>query len=69
MVDQTKLNALLAENNAIIKAMTPEEREAMFRAQRESWVRGEMALSKLVKKHVGPNGEIVYDDYESYCFD
>jgi hypothetical protein len=60
---------LVKEANERFNALTPEEQKAHREAQRESWVRGEMALSKLVKKHIGPNGEIIYDDYESYCLD
>ena len=38
------LEALLAQSREKLAAMAPEDREAMWRAQRESWVRGEMAL-------------------------
>jgi hypothetical protein len=42
-----KLNALLEQANAAVAAMTPEERAAMRREQRISWVRGEMQLARL----------------------
>ena len=38
------LTALLAAAKARWDAMTPAEQEAMLRAQRESWVRGELAI-------------------------
>lgn len=38
------LDKLLAEARAKVDAMTPKERAEMYEAQRESWVRGEMAL-------------------------
>jgi predicted Fe-S protein YdhL (DUF1289 family) len=38
------LKDLLAKAKARWDAMTPEEQEAMLRAQRESWARGEMAI-------------------------
>ena len=34
------LKALLAKSAAEVKAMTPYQREKMFEAQRQSWVRG-----------------------------
>jgi len=39
-----KLQALLAAAKARWDAMPPAEQEAMLQAQRESWVRGEMAM-------------------------
>jgi hypothetical protein len=47
---------------------TPEERRVVLDAQRESWARGEMALSALVKKRY-VDGGVVYEDYASYCLD
>ncbi len=69
--DRPELTALIKESVAKFEAMPLEEQEALRRAQRESWVRGEMALGKLVdgKRHVMPDGSIRYDDYEAYCFD
>jgi hypothetical protein len=40
----TKLEAALARAKEWLANATPEEREAMWKAQRESWVRGEMAM-------------------------
>lgn len=64
-----ELMALVAKANAWFNALTPEQQEAHREEQRQSWVRGEMALSKAVKKHTAPDGSIVYEDYASYCFD
>lgn len=38
------LQDLLDRARAQVEAMSPAEREAMYQVQRESWVRGEMAL-------------------------
>lgn len=38
------LDELLRRAVARFRAMTPEQQEAELRAQRESWVRGEMAM-------------------------
>ena len=47
-----------------VKAMTPEEREAMYKAQRESYVRAEMSWPKPKFKWI--NGVKVYDSIEDY---
>ena len=39
---QPALDALLKEARAKLEKMTPEEREAMWKAQRESWTRQDM---------------------------
>ena len=44
---RAELDELLKRAVAAFNAMSPEEQEAHLRAQRESWVRGEMALGKL----------------------
>ena len=38
------LDTLIRESVARVKAMTPEEREAMSRAQRLSWIVGELMM-------------------------
>lgn len=43
MKDKT-LEELLDEAQSLVKTMTPAEYAAMLRRQRESWVRGEMAI-------------------------
>jgi len=48
--ERQKLNDLLAESLAVVEAMSPEEQEEMWQAQRESWVRGEMVLSKMERE-------------------
>lgn len=50
-----------------VKAMTPEEREAMRIAQRDSYAKAELAMPKPNFKWV--NGAKVYDSYEDYCND
>ena len=44
--DRPELTALLVASIAAYKAMTDEEKEALHKAQAESWVRGETELSK-----------------------
>jgi hypothetical protein len=39
-----ELAALIEESKARVATMSDEEREGMYRAQQESWVRGEMAI-------------------------
>lgn len=62
-----ELERLLAESKVKVDAMTPTEREEMFRKQRESWVRGEMFWPKAKFKMI--NSVKVYDSYEDYCND
>lgn len=38
------LDRLIAENNRVVAAMTPEQRREMMRAQRRSWARGEVGI-------------------------
>lgn len=60
-----ELEALIAKAKAQYEAMTPEEREAMHKAQRESWVRAELSWPKP-KSHY-ENGVKVYESYSDYC--
>ena len=60
-----ELQELLRRANAKVAAMTPAEKEAMLRAQRDSWVRGEMGWPNPKYKWV--NGVKVYESYEDYC--
>jgi hypothetical protein len=55
-----ELAALLAQAKAKVEAMTPAERSAMMRAQRRSWVIGEMMLEhpELSREYV----ERIYDE-------
>lgn len=62
-----ELQRLLDVSKRLVDAMTPEQKEAMFKAQRESWVRGEMSWPKPKFKWV--DGVKVYDSYEDYCND
>lgn len=55
----------LKESIEAVNRMTPEEREEMYKAQRESWVRGEMGWPKPKYKMV--DGVKVYESYEDYC--
>ncbi|RWF33743.1 hypothetical protein [Mesorhizobium sp.] len=49
------ISVLLEEAKARVAAMSPDEREAMWQAQRESWVRGEMAMGEtIVAKQAHP---------------
>ncbi len=58
---------LLKEAVAKVEAMTPEEREAMFKKQAEGVARAEASWPKAKFKWV--NGAKVYDSYEDYCND
>ena len=60
-----ELQELLSRAAAKVAAMTPAEKEAMLRAQRDSWVRGEMGWPNPKYKWV--NGVKVYESYEDYC--
>lgn len=62
-----KLEALLKRAKETVDAMTPEEREAMLAAQRESWVRGELGWPKAKFRRV--DGAKVYDSHEDYLND
>jgi hypothetical protein len=42
--EEVRLDELLRRSAARFRAMTPEQQEAELRAQRESWVRGEMGI-------------------------
>ena len=44
MSDRSELDELIKKAKAVYDAMTPKEKEAYDKAQRDSWVRGEMAL-------------------------
>lgn len=44
LADRPELTELLAKSRAIYEAMTPEQKREMHRAQRESWVVGELML-------------------------
>jgi len=67
IVTDPELLHLLEESKARVAAMTPEEREAMLKVQRESFVRGEMGWPK--PKFRWENGVKVYESYEDYCND
>jgi len=62
-----ELTKLLEESKKLVESMTPEQREAMYKAQRESYVRGEMGWPK--PKYRWINGVKVYDSYQDYCND
>ena len=47
------LSALIREAIVSFNAMTPEQQEAHLRAQRESWVRGEMAMAEWDRRRTG----------------
>lgn len=62
-----ELQRLLEESKRLVDAMTPEQREEMYKAQRGSWVKAEMSWPKPKFKWV--DGVKVYDSYEDYCND
>jgi hypothetical protein len=65
-IPHPELDKALADAKERMARMTPEELDAMRKAQRESWVRGQ---------DWGPynfrweNGVKVYASYEDYCAD
>ena len=63
----TNLDELIKQAQAKLDAMTPKEKEAMYKAQRESWVRAEMNWPKPKFKWI--RGVKVYDSYEDYIND
>lgn len=46
-ISDAELDDLLRRAKEKFDKMTPEEQDEMLRKQRESWVRGEMALAKM----------------------
>ena len=61
------LQDLIRKACAAFDALPPHEQAEIRRQQRQSWVRGEMALEKPKYKWV--DGVQVYDSYEDYCND
>lgn len=59
------LDQLIAEAKAKVAAMSPEELEAMRKAQRESYVRAELSWPRP-RFHL-VNGVKTYDSYKDYC--
>lgn len=65
--EREELKKLLEDAGNWWRNATPQEREEMIRAQRESWVRAEMEWPKAKFKFV--NGVKVYESYEDYVND
>lgn len=65
------LEAKLKEAAAQVRAMTPEQREKMYRKQRESYVRAEMSWPKAKYHWEMRDGQRckVYESWEDYCND
>ena len=57
----------LIEAVAAFKALSPEQQEAMIRAQRESWARSIVEWPK--PRYRWENGMKIYESYEDYCND
>lgn len=51
MKEDPELRKLLDAAKKAWQAMTPEQQEAHLKAQRESWARGEIALSECERAH------------------
>jgi hypothetical protein len=62
-----ELEKLLRESAEAVQKMTPEQREEMFRQQRESWVRSVVEWPK--SNYRWEDGVKVYDSYEDYLND
>ncbi len=67
MKTDPKLVKLLEESAAKVAAMSPKDREAMFKQQRDGWVKAEMSWPKAKYKWI--NGVKVYDSLEDYYND
>lgn len=63
----TDLDELLKRGVEQVKAMTEDERRAMWREQVKGVVRAEMSWPKPKYKFI--NGVKVYESYEDYCND
>lgn len=63
-LDRPKLEALLTEAKRLVEAMSPEQKDAMLRAQAESWARAEASWPRPRFHYV--NGIKVYDSFEDY---
>lgn len=64
--DRPELTELLRKAKELVDKMTPEEKDAMLKAQAESWARAEANWPKP-KFHYDENGAKVYHSYEDYC--
>jgi hypothetical protein len=62
-----ELEALIKAAKEKLDAISPEEREKLLKAQRESWVRAEKNWPKAKFSFV--NGVKVYESYEDYIND
>lgn len=58
---------LIAKANARYDAMTPEQQDAMWKAQRDGYAKAEASWPKPKFKFV--NGVKVYESYEDYLND
>lgn len=67
MQTDPQLVKLLEEAAKRVAAMPLAEREAMFKQQRDGWVRAEMSWPKAKYRWI--NGVKIYDSYEDYCND
>ena len=63
-MDSKELQRLIAESQKRYEAMTPEQQAAMWKAQRDGYVRAEMSWPKPKLKW--ENGVKVYASYEDY---
>lgn len=64
---KTPLEQLIIEANERYNKMSPEEQAAMWKAQRDGYVKAEMSWPKPKFKTV--DGVKVYDSYEDYLND
>lgn len=64
---EDELRKLVEAANKRYDAMTPEQQDAMWKAQREGYARAEASWPKPKFKWVA--GVKVYDSYEDYCND
>lgn len=64
---EEELKSLVSEAMKRTARMTPEEREAMFKRQREGYAKAEASWPKA--KFHWVNGTKVFESYEDYCND
>lgn len=63
------LEKLLKQASEKVASMTSEEKEEMLKAQRESWVRGELGMMEPKPKFKIVNGVKVYESCEDFWND
>ena len=61
----SEFHEMIRKSNERYETMSPDEQQAMWKAQRESWVRAFTEWPKPRYRFV--DGVKVYESYEDYC--